>query len=425
MNFEKELERLSVEDLSLRMIVDMDEEARERYHQITQMPIMTQEVYKLALLAYDSHRYEEVIELLEPYVDEWTKQILVYALLGEAYLKNGNSGKAIMIFEELLKYEPDRLDYQLKLAISYKGRDYVKKAENLLESIVRSHPECVQGWKLLGDVYFRRKKYDKSQSAYEQGFRFVEPDENLALELHVGLIGLYLWMGRYEQYTLEIEKLERKIEQNPYLFQQVENGLVQLVVDWMSSKPEPERENIDAMIKISSFVLRYEPKQIDMQFINDSCEVMVNMLQFAEDEKILPILRELIEVNEMDCGCEDCQIQILDTQWGVLDISFGKRKTSLTHLKEQYPNLYQLNEDFLEKALDLKASIKLKGEIERKLEKFARDGKMKNEFFVDDFSGDEDVFTEQKPYVREEVKVGRNEPCPCSSGKKYKKCCGR
>lgn len=24
-----------------------------------------------------------------------------------------------------------------------------------------------------------------------------------------------------------------------------------------------------------------------------------------------------------------------------------------------------------------------------------------------------------------EVKVGRNEPCPCGSGKKYKKCCGR
>jgi uncharacterized protein len=27
-------------------------------------------------------------------------------------------------------------------------------------------------------------------------------------------------------------------------------------------------------------------------------------------------------------------------------------------------------------------------------------------------------------YVRPEPKVGRNEPCPCGSGKKYKKCCG-
>ncbi|MCL7486998.1 MAG: preprotein translocase subunit SecA [Desulfobulbaceae bacterium] len=31
----------------------------------------------------------------------------------------------------------------------------------------------------------------------------------------------------------------------------------------------------------------------------------------------------------------------------------------------------------------------------------------------------------QKPVKRTEDKVGRNAPCPCGSGKKYKKCCGR
>ncbi|MDY3365198.1 MAG: SEC-C metal-binding domain-containing protein [Prevotella sp.] len=28
-----------------------------------------------------------------------------------------------------------------------------------------------------------------------------------------------------------------------------------------------------------------------------------------------------------------------------------------------------------------------------------------------------------EPYITAE-KIGRNEPCPCGSGKKYKKCCG-
>lgn len=48
----------------------------------------------------------------------------------------------------------------------------------------------------------------------------------------------------------------------------------------------------------------------------------------------------------------------------------------------------------------------------------------------------DDIFTEEKrkeiskeqmlsgTYIREERKIGRNEPCPCGSGKKYKKCCG-
>ncbi|MBN2802570.1 MAG: YchJ family protein [Deltaproteobacteria bacterium] len=33
-------------------------------------------------------------------------------------------------------------------------------------------------------------------------------------------------------------------------------------------------------------------------------------------------------------------------------------------------------------------------------------------------------FVKNPTFVRETPKVGRNEPCPCGSGKKYKKCCG-
>jgi SEC-C motif-containing protein len=48
---------------------------------------------------------------------------------------------------------------------------------------------------------------------------------------------------------------------------------------------------------------------------------------------------------------------------------------------------------------------------------FARvDGKW---FYVDG-----DVYGEE-PYKRESPRTGRNEPCPCGSGKKFKKCCGR
>ena len=31
----------------------------------------------------------------------------------------------------------------------------------------------------------------------------------------------------------------------------------------------------------------------------------------------------------------------------------------------------------------------------------------------------------QEPYRREATKVGRNDPCSCGSGKKFKKCCGK
>ena len=39
-------------------------------------------------------------------------------------------------------------------------------------------------------------------------------------------------------------------------------------------------------------------------------------------------------------------------------------------------------------------------------------------------SGEAEV-AEQKPFVRAGEKVGRNDPCPCGSGKKYKQCHGK
>ena len=32
--------------------------------------------------------------------------------------------------------------------------------------------------------------------------------------------------------------------------------------------------------------------------------------------------------------------------------------------------------------------------------------------------------SQREPYERADPKVGRNDPCPCGSGKKYKRCCG-
>ena len=40
-------------------------------------------------------------------------------------------------------------------------------------------------------------------------------------------------------------------------------------------------------------------------------------------------------------------------------------------------------------------------------------------------SGANDGSVKKQPVRNKEAKVGRNDPCPCGSGKKYKKCCGR
>ncbi len=43
----------------------------------------------------------------------------------------------------------------------------------------------------------------------------------------------------------------------------------------------------------------------------------------------------------------------------------------------------------------------------------------------DDIEFDDDYYLGVRKPVKVEPKIGRNDPCPCGSGKKYKKCCGQ
>ncbi|GMK42389.1 zinc chelation protein SecC [Paenibacillus sp. CCS19] len=59
--------------------------------------------------------------------------------------------------------------------------------------------------------------------------------------------------------------------------------------------------------------------------------------------------------------------------------------------------------------------IKLVIEVKNNTRLWANQGYTPNEF--------SQLFGERKPSSASAVKVGRNDPCPCGSGKKYKKCC--
>jgi hypothetical protein len=52
------------------------------------------------------------------------------------------------------------------------------------------------------------------------------------------------------------------------------------------------------------------------------------------------------------------------------------------------------------------------------------DTDQEDEYLDDDYEDyDDEPLPPPDTVVREERKIGRNDPCPCGSGKKYKKCC--
>jgi len=69
--------------------------------------------------------------------------------------------------------------------------------------------------------------------------------------------------------------------------------------------------------------------------------------------------------------------------------------------------------------VEFRASYRDKGgrKVHHELASFEKDGE--KWYFVDG------NLVAPKPLVRSEPKVGRNDPCPCGSGAKFKKCCGK
>jgi preprotein translocase subunit SecA len=68
--------------------------------------------------------------------------------------------------------------------------------------------------------------------------------------------------------------------------------------------------------------------------------------------------------------------------------------------------------------------------VERQRQQREAEFEFKHEEFTglsgEDEQGQEpQAATAAQPFVRPGRKVGRNEPCPCGSGKKYKQCHGR
>ena len=59
----------------------------------------------------------------------------------------------------------------------------------------------------------------------------------------------------------------------------------------------------------------------------------------------------------------------------------------------------------------------LKAEIRQNIER--------KEVVKNKITNESDNSMSKQPKKNKEKKVGRNDPCPCGSGKKYKNCCGR
>ena len=121
-------------------------------------------------------------------------------------------------------------------------------------------------------------------------------------------------------------------------------------------------------------------------------------------------------------------LQVIDNLWkdnllamdhlkeGIGLRGYGQRDPLVEYKKEGYEMFQNMIERIKEETVDHLFKIELVSDQEI----YERSQRRLQDISMNRGEGEE----KKKPSKRESGKVGRNDPCPCGSGKKYKKCCG-
>ena len=135
-------------------------------------------------------------------------------------------------------------------------------------------------------------------------------------------------------------------------------------------------------------------------------------------------------------------LQILDTKWkehladmdylrqGIHLRGYAQKNPKQEYKRESFEMFERLLEDIKQEFITVLTLIQVRTDEEMEAYHQAQSAdefEMKHEEFTG-FGDDEAQGQEEEshtPYVRDGRKVGRNEPCPCGSGKKYKQCHGK
>ncbi|MDH5183767.1 MAG: preprotein translocase subunit SecA [Gammaproteobacteria bacterium] len=138
---------------------------------------------------------------------------------------------------------------------------------------------------------------------------------------------------------------------------------------------------------------------------------------------------------------KDVMLQVLDNSWkehlaamdylrqGIHLRGYAQKNPAQEYKREAFELFTDLLDRIKVETVTLLSRVQIRAEsdvdlLERQRRE-ASGGEKHYEHEQASAMGQSEESDEAQPFVREERKVGRNEPCPCGSGKKYKQCHGK
>ena len=170
------------------------------------------------------------------------------------------------------------------------------------------------------------------------------------------------------------------------------------------------------------YAVRFSQEQLDAmdaQAVTDAfTQAAAGYYQQKEDEFTAPVMREVERVVLLRVVDEYWMEHIdamSDLRQGIRLRAYAQTDPIIAYKKESLEMFEEMIAAIQDETVRRLYSVRLKKNEEVKRERVAKG-------MVENVGGDGTAPKKQPVKVN---KIGRNEPCPCGSGKKYKNCCGR
>ena len=392
---------------------------------------LAKSMYVEAVNCADRGDYERAFSVCEEAIRYFPETDIFY-YDGSAFARRlGKTGKAVKMAEHLVEKEPDNKDYLTELASAYTDRGFYKNAAPVY---TRAYESGVREKEFIVDYVYNCYLNGKNEEGRKAAIDFLENPGKIDREDTDIIVSILFSLYHMDQecFRSEIEKIDQVVINclkciSPYIGENREQLLQAAMVTIVGRNLEDNRafERVNDIVQ----VLR---EAVDKFGAEEEKAVILSVLdemRFTVDNRFCDAVKYCWEAFlNLDAEVYDARLAKLDTELCIIE-EMPSVLAEFEIIEKEYPVLYEAMKDFINK---LRQQSGLESFKDRLLKKYIQRLGGREGYYFELYPqarkvSDRVVYENEEgiPFIRQNKKVGRNDPCPCGSGKKYKHCCGR
>jgi tetratricopeptide (TPR) repeat protein len=394
-----------------------DRKKRAEYDAIGDLPPSVAPLFYEAQSLDHFGRYSRAAELYQMILKSHPELDNIREQYANSLLADRKTGKAIEVWEELCRRHPDNPHYARELGDCYLERGWNKKALTETRRALALDRSSIDGWAtlvscIIMDMSGNPGLWGELQTISLEALKAVQAvktDEwkKIVLYTHVFITSGSGESNTTRGYLREILRLIREGGRDGR--NEGEHALREIL------RFIPANALTDFYPELKEMAGLF-PGIADKRVWSKLDDIRLNLeIEQLVEKKFHEVFRDLFRVLNADFEEEEDELELVAMEYVILNDK-NIFEPQLRRLKEEFPELYALHSSFFNEVLRTRDPDKM---IYQRAKKYK---KLKRKAGVDD---EEPEYAQEQPVRRTQPKVGRNDPCPCGSGKKYKHCHGR